>query len=302
MAQYVRIDIQNNWSGGFINQYGLSEVQFLSIPISARNPSPVSGATEVAVDSTLTWIPGREASEHTVYFGEDESAVMAGTAPAETVTQTDYLPSLVLDTTYYWRVDAVSDTSVWPGSTWSFTTADQVVVDDFESYSNYSPNRVFQTWVDGIGFDADDNFPNGGAGNGSGSLLGHDIWFGDFTSIMEKDIVYSGSQSMPVYYDGAGSQVDLSLANEDWTGRGITTLVIHFYGTADNTGQLYVKIGNTKISYPGVFSDISAETWIVWEIDLAASGASLNRVSQFSVGVDGVNAGGLLYIDDILLQ
>ena len=123
---------------------------------------------------------------------------------------------------------------------------------------------------------------------------------------METAITHGGSQSLPLYYDnafGGFSETNRTLSPaQDWTLHGITTLVVSFYGQPDNTGQLFVKIGNTKISYPGAGADLITEGWTEWEIDLAASGASLANVSSLSIGVDGTNAAGLVYIDDVLLK
>ena len=128
-ARKVRITANSNWGDSPIfNKYGLSEVRFLHIPVAARQPSPNSGAADVAIDATLTWRSGREAAEHNVYLSTDQQAVTDGTAPAATVHQAGYSPSsLVLGTTYFWRVDEVNQTetpAVWPGDVWTFTTAD----------------------------------------------------------------------------------------------------------------------------------------------------------------------------------
>ena len=64
-AKYVRITPNSNW-GGLVQQYGLSEVRFFYIPVSARAAAPASGATGVSVDATLSWKPGREAVKHNV--------------------------------------------------------------------------------------------------------------------------------------------------------------------------------------------------------------------------------------------
>ena len=166
--------------------------------------------------------------------------------------------------------------SVWPGATWSFTTAETIVVDDFESYANSSPDRPFQTWLDGIGYEADEHFDTEYLGNGTGVAIGHDIWSvgSEHTTTMETGIVNSGSQSIPLYYDNTNSQTDRTLpANlQDWTRFGITTMAVSFYGTPGNAGQLYVKIGNNKIPYSG---NLAAEVWTTWEIDLATSGPRL---------------------------
>ena len=196
-VMYVKITAHSNWSGGFTNQCGLSEVCFMHISVGAIQPDPDDGATEVAIDVTLGWRAGREAAKHNVYISDDEQAVTDGTAPVvKTVEQAVYSPSLVLDTLYFWRVDEVNDAavpSVWPGSIWSFTTAATVVVDDFESYGNTSPDQPFQSWLDGLGYFADEYFPEDYEGNGTWSCVGHDILSAEYSTYMERSIVYGGS-------------------------------------------------------------------------------------------------------------
>jgi len=51
-AKYVRITPISNW--GLPGQYGLSEVRFTHIPVSAREPSPADETTNVALDVTLS--------------------------------------------------------------------------------------------------------------------------------------------------------------------------------------------------------------------------------------------------------
>ena len=78
-AKYVRFTVNSNW-GGWLPQFGLSEVRFFYIPVHAREPDPDSGATDVDVDVTLGWRAGRQAAEHDVYVSTDEQAVIDGTA------------------------------------------------------------------------------------------------------------------------------------------------------------------------------------------------------------------------------
>ena len=177
-AKYVRIIARSSWGGG--NQYGLSEVRFYHVPMSAREPQPASGAADAGPEVVLKWRPGREAAKHDVYLGLDEGAVLDGTAPTATVTTPSFdAGTLQLASTYYWRVDEVNAAETpaeWMGRVWSFSTPEFLPVDDFEGYTNESPNRVFQTWVDGAGFSADTFFPNGNPGNGSGRWLGTIRW------------------------------------------------------------------------------------------------------------------------------
>jgi hypothetical protein len=156
-VKLVKISATSNWLELF-PQYGLSEVRFMTIPVSAREPSPESEATGVAINTALSWRAGREAVEHNVYISTDEQAVINGTAPVSTVTQASSGPlSLDLDTTYFWRVDEVNYAEtipLWEGDFWSFTTIDYLVVDDFESYNDIETgqegsNLVYETWIDG---------------------------------------------------------------------------------------------------------------------------------------------------------
>jgi hypothetical protein len=161
---------------------------------------------------------------------------------------------------------------------------------------------VFQTWVDGLGFSADEFFPDGHPGNGSGAIVGYDPLSGN---IMEMTTVHDGGQSMPIEYDnsmapGYSEALRTFSPAQDWTREGVTTLVVHFRGADGNTGQPYVKINGTKIPYPGDASDVASPTWIAWEIDLASVGVTRTNVTEMAVGVEGGTAG-LLYVDSIRL-
>ncbi|MCH7558474.1 MAG: discoidin domain-containing protein, partial [Planctomycetes bacterium] len=153
-AKYVRLTTNSNW-GNILDQYGLSEVRFLHIPVFAREPSPDSGTTNVAVDVTLGFRAGREAAEHNMYLSTDEQAVIDGNAPVTTVTEASYGPlSLDLGTTYYWKINEVNEAetpTTWQGEIWNFTTPDFFVVDGFEDYNDYPPDEIWSTWVDGYG-------------------------------------------------------------------------------------------------------------------------------------------------------
>jgi len=85
MAKHVKLTVNATW--GTVGIASLSEVRFFYIPTQAFRPDPVDGATEVRLDATLNWRPGREATSHQVYFGTDVNAVAEGTVSAETVTK-----------------------------------------------------------------------------------------------------------------------------------------------------------------------------------------------------------------------
>ncbi|NQV34463.1 MAG: discoidin domain-containing protein [Phycisphaeraceae bacterium] len=310
-AKYIRLDIQSNW-GGILMSYSLSEVQFLTIPVQARTPEPVAGSVDVLPNSVATWRAGREASQHILYASTDADAVAEGSASSVTSSTNGVdLTSLDLQLgeTYYWRVDEVNDAevpSVWEGAVWDFTTAPILIVDDFEGYSNVSPNRPFQTWLDGFGYSSDEFFPVEYGGNGTGSGVGHDIWSissphydGD---IMEGTIVKSGNLSLPFYYSNTGgdSQIErVYTVPQDWTVGGVKALSMEVYGQAGNTGNLYVEINGTRIGGTAVNQRAA---WVSLEIDLSLVSASLlQNVTSVILGVEGAGASGMVYVDDIHL-
>jgi len=297
VAKYVRLTAHSNW-GGILPQYGLSEVRFFYIPVCARKPSPASGAANVDVDVVLNWVTGREAAKHDVYLSTDQQAVVDGTAPVTTVSEASYGPlSLDLSTTYYWKVNEVNmaeTPTTWEGDLWSFTTRQFLVVDDFESYNDLDTtdpesNRIFNTWIDGYGTTT------------NGSIVGYEN-----PPFCEKNIIHSNKQSMPLAYSNTAgktySEAERTFAvGQDWTKAGVATLVLYFYGAAGNTGQLYVKINGSKVVYGGDAADVAKAQWQQWNIALASLGLNLRNVTKLGIGIDGNNASGKLYFDDIRL-
>jgi hypothetical protein len=303
-ARYVRLVVNSSW--GVMGRHGLSEVRFLYVPTWAREPSPAAGETDVDADVTLTWRAGRDAASHNVYLSTDEQAVASGMALIDAVNENQcQVSGLILGTTYYWKVGEVNTAepvASWDSEVWSFTTRDFHVVDDFESYTDGSPNRVFQTWRDGLGFSPDEFFPMGDDGNGTGSAVGYNPEAGN---IMERVVYHGGWQSAPFAYDN--QVVSLSEATrtfedaQDWTRGGARFLALYFYGQTTNTvGQLYVKINDFKVPYTGAAEDLMKPFWIPWSIDLTTLNTDLTKVKTLTIGVD--NGGsGLLLVDDIWL-
>jgi len=322
----VRLNIAGNW-GGLLQQYGLSEVRFTVIPLSARVPNPATGSTGLDTHTVLSWRAGRQAAEHDVYLSTDEQAVIDGTAPVTTVSEAGYdAGGLDLGVTYYWKVNEVNgieDPALWEGDVWSFTVMEFLTVDDFEDYNNSSPNRVFQTWIDGIGYSADEFFPVDNPGNGTGAALGHDIWSpgsphyqGD---IMETSIVYSGIRSMPLAYNNSAAPFYSETEREwaipqDWTANGIRELSLMVRGQqTNNPDMLYVGIQDAAgkkviLNHPDGVDAVLATSWTEWVInlrDVAAQGVNLARVKTLYLGVgdntNPANAAGLVFIDTVRL-
>lgn len=293
-AQYVKLTVQSNW-GGLLPQSGLSEVLFFAVPVYARQPNPAAEATNVSVNTPLSWRAGREAGQHQVFLGTDPQSLAVTT----TTPVTSYTPALDLDTTYYWQVTEVNDTEIpscWQGDLWSFTTEPYLVVDDFESYTDNmdAEEAVFQTWVDG--YDIDSN----------GSLVGKEISEGG--TFNERGIVHGGRQSMPLVYDNASatnSEATRMFAGpQDWTKHGIETLTVWFYGDPNNAAQqMYLKINGAKIPYDGEVANLTVAQWQTWQIDL--TGLNVGSVRTLSIGFDrvnGIGGAGQVLIDDIRLS
>jgi hypothetical protein len=233
-ARFVKITIHSAW--GAVSQYGLSEMRFYAIPMQAREPHAQVGQTSDGLDAILTWRPGRKAAWHRILLGDDRDAVVDGSAIVDTRTATRYSVTglgLQYGTTYYWRVDEVNEARtppVYTGDVWSFTTPDQIVIDDFDQY-NDDCHRIFFSWLDGLGHAGQaDCGVAPQPGNGSGAAVGYGK-----APYAEKSLVISG-QSLPLAYDNAlepyyseATSSNLALAS-DWTRGGVEALSLQFRG------------------------------------------------------------------------
>ena len=248
-AKYVKLTAISNFKSIF-EQFGLSEVRFFSVPVSAREPSPVSGATDVELDIMLGWSSGREATRHDVYFSDDLQAVIDDIEPVTTVTEGSYGPvSLNVGMTYYWRIDEVNDAetpAMWQGDIWNFTTVEYLVVDDFESYDS-NDNQIWYAWKDGLGYGTQDTPPYY-PGNGTGAAVGDETT----ESFTAETIVHGGRQSMPLAYDNNKpgylnySEATMTLSSQrDWTARGVTELSLWFRGYPASVGSFVAEPAGT---------------------------------------------------------
>jgi hypothetical protein len=302
MAKYVKLTVVS--AHGFTPQAGLAEVRFMAIPVWPRESQPADGAITDSVGVQLGWRSGREAVTHDVYLGTDSTDLaLVGTVTDNRLDLSSH--EMAYATSYFWQVREVNEAeapTAHDGPIWRFTTPDYGTVDNFDQYDD-NCNSLFFFWEDGLGHEGgagiDDCDVRPYDGNGGGSIVGNAQ-----TPFAEKSIVYLGSaQSMPLGYENAlgDSYASLALPGQDWTANGVQTLSLAFRGETGNTGTLYVKINNTKVTYDGLASDIGRAAWQTWTIVLADTGANLTNVTSLTVGVDGANAAGTLFIDDIRL-
>jgi len=287
---------------------------------AASGANPADGAMGVKPTVVLGWDAGAVAASHEVYFGPDADAVKNATTASpeykgpKALGDESYDPGqLLLETTYYWRIDEVNGASTdspWAGNVWNFTTGDFFVIDDFEIYD--ANNQIWYAWHDGLGYGAPgtaDYF----AGNGTGAAVGDETT----ASYTEEIIVHSGLQSMPFSYDNNKvgyamySEVELMLnTTRDWTEEGVVTLTIWFRGDSANAAEnLYVALnGNAVVNNDN--PDAALRTsWTQWNIDLtrfADQGVNLTNVTSITLGLGNrsnpvAGGAGMMYFDDIRL-
>lgn len=277
----------------------------LQPPFKAHRPNPSDGAVDVKQTPTLRWGAGYGAASHQLYFGMDEDAVcsaVAGSAEdkgAKDLGDEKFVPGqLESGVTYYWRVDEVNDAnpnSLWVGNVWSFTTANFLVIDDFEDYTDDDVvgEAIWQTWLDG--YNVADN------GGQVGNLQ---------PPYCEQTIVHGGFQSMPFLYDNTlgvvNSEVSLALGGMDLTQNGGTTLKIWYRGVANNAAvPIYAALDDARVYHPDP-ATTQVEEWLELDIDLQSFvllGANPASANKIALGAgDGTPASegtGTLYIDDI---
>jgi hypothetical protein len=229
-------------------------------PTIAWKPKPAHRATlDIGKALILSWSPGLYADKHYVYFGTnyndvndakiDTPDVYRGQQDANSYTPPE---APQWGQTYYWRIDEYNtDATVSRGDVWSIQVADYLIVDNFEDYNDFTPDKIFQTWRDGQGF----NEPAPGyPGNETGSAVGSDAepW-------AEQDIINSGSQSMPFKYINDGSTGKAFYSEifrdwnepQDWTIENVKSLALWFRGYPATVGSYTYNVATSTFTVTG---------------------------------------------------
>jgi hypothetical protein len=287
------------------------DIWAFTTPGAVGNPQPANGAVDVQMIETPSWTAADNAASHELYFGTDADAVRnATTASPEYVGpralgSESYDPGkLDWDAGYYWRVDEVYATNTVKGLVWSFSTADFILVDDFESYNDIDPpdaasNRIFDKWIDGFGTTT------------NGALVGNDL-----PPYAEQGIVHGGAQSLVYHYDNnlKTSEATLTLVQaRDWTEEGVTRLILWFRGAPANAAdRMFVAASGNAVVYHDDPSATQIGKWTAWVIDLSAAGGfadqgvNLTNVNTITIGIGtkgnpAAGGTGTMYFDDIRL-
>lgn len=264
------------------------EVFSVSDGPAAVNPNPANNATETSVDVTLSWLEAEFATGRELWFGNAGTMEKVDPAP----TGTSYTPgTLELGQTYEWRVDQVGASGTVTGHTWTFTTADYLTVDNFESYDTDADIQA--AWPHNI--------------------EGFDYVFLAADNPADKAMrLYYQNQYEPFFTEAtrtfAGSQ--------DWTRLGAETLSLAFTGQVDNVEQqMYLKVEDTTgnsatIEHPYTHAT-QARQWHDWIVELSevsAAGVDVTQVGKLTIGLgDGTTSAQVdedldsIYIDDIRL-
>jgi hypothetical protein len=185
----------------------------------------------------------------------------------------------------------VGASGVVTGHTWTFTTADYLTVEDFESYGSDADIRT--------------DWP-------------HNIEGFDYIFLAADD---EGDKSMRFYYQNQYDPFFTETTRtfdgpQDWTRLGVETLSLSFAGQVDNVEQLmYLKVqdaaGNsTTVEHPFRHA-CQSRRWFDWTVplsDLSAFGVDLTQISELTIGLgDGTISGQAdedldsIFIDDIRL-
>ena len=287
------------------------DIWTFTTPGAVGGPKPADRATGVAMTTSLSWTAATSATSHELYFGLDKEAVRSADSSSPeyqgnvALGSESYDPGkLAWETMYFWRVDAVTNAGPVKGPIWSFTTADFIAVDDFESYTDndVAGEAIWQSWIDGFGV-AD-----------NGAQAGYLV-----PPYAEQTIVHGGLQSMPLMYTNeagvTNSEATLTLTTRDWTEEGVAELSLWFYGSPQNAPEpLYLTVANNA-GTPATLANEDPEaaikgSWAQWVIPLqtiADQGISLTDVDKISIGLGSksgmavVGGTGTMYIDDIAL-
>jgi hypothetical protein len=255
---------------------------------AAVNPGPADGATGVSRKADLSWIEAAFATSRDLWFGKKGAMEKIEPVPAGTTFDPG---TLEFNQTYEWRVDQIGPSGTVTGHTWTFTTAECLSVEDFESYADNTGIRA--AWVDNIA---------------------------DFDYIL-LSIDNQGNKSMRVefqnQYEPFFTEATRTFDNpQDWTVQGLEALSLSFVGEHENMEHLmYLKLEDAagqswKAEHPYTHA-CQSEFWRQWNVALGQfgdGGVNLGSVKKITIGFGDGTASSQegedrdhVYIDQIML-
>jgi hypothetical protein len=239
---------------------------------AAVNPSPAAGATNVPVDTTLSWIEAEFATGRELWLGKAGVMEKVEPAPAGTTCRPG---TLEIGQTYQWRIDQVGPSGKVTGHTWSFETVDCVGVDDFESYAN--DEGVRSVWIDNI------------------AEAGVEYVF--LATGENNSMRFECQNQYPPYYTEITRTLD---SPQDWTAQSVETLSLRFVGEHENTEHLMsMRLEDTSgqsftVEHPYTHA-CQSDSWRRWTVALelfSDGGVDLTSVRKITIGLgDGADSG-----------
>jgi len=263
---------------------------------TARLPFPEDEARNIASTLVLSWVPGSGARFHDVYVGTSAAQLRSAHTQStcyqgrkKTNEITHALTDLQDGTSYYWRIDEVTDEGTHTGQLWSFSTFDPRLA-TFESYPN-------------------------------SSALAAD-WHARGTAQIKlmKTGAHSGKQALEIGYDNShGGQILLKYEfdpAQDWfrSDFALRSLRIYFKGNPSNQVDAMALVftdadwgtSQTIIPYAGDLALLRDTAWHRWDIDLqdlVTNNPSfrLSHVQSMALRIHAKGAGRIC-VDDIALR
>jgi len=175
-----------------------------------------------------------------------------------------------------------------------------VIVHNFENYTGEEGNEIWNTWWDGW------EIPTNGSSVGNTK-----------SPFVELNIVHSGLQSMPFFYDDTTAPISETTREwevaQDWTRRNVDILSLWFHGDPGNAIEpFYVALedsaGNRKEAQHPNPAAVTIDHWEQWTIPLADfTGVDPTTIKIMGIGVgdpasNQPGGSGLVCIDDIELH
>ena len=233
---------------------------------AAVMPSPADGADDVLVDAAFNWIEASFATSRELWLGKAGAMEKVDPAPAGTT----YAPgNLELGQTYQWRIDQVGPAGTVLGHVWTFTTAECLNADGFQSHA--SDAELQAAWPH--------NIPGG-----------FQYVFLATDSQGNKSMQLDMQNQYEPYFTEATRTFD---GPQDFSAFGVETMSLSFVGRDDNVEHpFYVKLQDAagqslKVEHPFTYA-CQSEIWRQWDIALEqfrAAGVDLTNVTKITVGL-----------------
>jgi len=277
---------QNSVPAGYHASY--DNISSVSDGPAAVNPSPADGAAAVSIDADFSWLEAEFATSRDLWFGKKGAMEKIEQSPEGASFDPG---TFEFGQTYEWRVDQIGSAGPVTGRTWTFTAADCLSVEDFDTYTDDA--GLMAAWVDNIA-DWDYIFLATDAGG-------------------NNSIRFELQNQFEPYFTEATRTFE---SPQDWTAHGVEALSLYFVGEKENNEHLMYLIledaagQSLKVEHPFTHA-CQSDTWRLWTFALGQfsdAGVDLSSVKKCTIGFgDGTSSEqigddrDLVFIDEINL-